>query len=97
MDASAQARATEQLDALGRDGLRALGVAWRDVPGTQDAISREDEHDLVFAGFAVFSDPPKESAGRTVAALGRTGIDIKILTGDTEPVTTTSARSSAFR
>jgi Mg2+-importing ATPase len=87
MDASARTRANEQLDALGRDGLRALSVAWRDVPVSQDAITREDERDLIFAGFAVFNDPPKESAGRTVAALDRTGIAIKILTGDTEPVT----------
>src|SRR6202043_3631405 len=46
-----------------------------------------DERDLVFAGFVVFSDPPKASAGAAIAALGAKGVGVKILSGDNERVT----------
>ncbi|HWT99655.1 MAG TPA: magnesium-translocating P-type ATPase, partial [Terriglobales bacterium] len=87
LDASAQAKAKAVFDALGRDGFRALGVAWREVDAGHDHADVSDENELVFAGFAAFLDPPKESAGRTIAALGKAGIAAKILTGDNELVT----------
>ena len=40
--------------------------------------------DLVFAGFAVFLDPPKASAGATIRAMADAGITVKVLTGDNE-------------
>ena len=40
-----------------------------------------------FAGFVVFSDPPKASAGAAIAALGAEGVAVKILSGDNERVT----------
>ena len=40
-----------------------------------------------FAGFVVFSDPPKASAGAAIAALGSKGVGVKILSGDNERVT----------
>jgi Mg2+-importing ATPase len=46
-----------------------------------------DEAELVFAGFAAFLDPPKESAGSALAALKESGISVKIVTGDSELVT----------
>ena len=42
---------------------------------------------LVFAGFAVFLDPPKASAGATIRALAEAGVSVKVLTGDNESVT----------
>ena len=41
----------------------------------------------MFAGFVVFSDPPKASAGAAIAALGAKGVGVKILSGDNERVT----------
>ena len=46
-----------------------------------------DERELVFAGFVVFFDPPKASAGAAIAALGAKGVGVKILSGDNERVT----------
>jgi len=46
-----------------------------------------DEAELVFAGFAGFLDPPKESAGAALAALAESGVTVKIVTGDSELVT----------
>jgi Mg2+-importing ATPase len=87
LDAAALAQANAVFEGLCADGFRALGVAAREVPASQDHANIADERELVFAGFAAFLDPPKASAGTTVAALARTGVGIKILTGDNERVT----------
>jgi Mg2+-importing ATPase len=75
------------LDGLGAQGFRALGVASHAVDASAPAIAKADESNLVFAGFAVFLDPPKASAGATIQALATAGVSVKVLTGDNEMVT----------
>ncbi|MGZ3408796.1 MAG: magnesium-translocating P-type ATPase [Xanthobacteraceae bacterium] len=87
LDAAALAGATKQFEGLCEEGFRALGIAWRDEPATQAHVAVSDERDFVFAGFAGFLDPPKQSAGAAIAALEQSGIGIKIVTGDNERVT----------
>jgi Mg2+-importing ATPase len=87
LDDAARLKASALLESIGVDGYRALGVAWRELKPDQDAISLDDERDLVFAGFATFIDPPHETAGQTVKALARAGVAIKVITGDNEHVT----------
>ncbi|WP_226797630.1 HAD-IC family P-type ATPase [Cupriavidus necator] len=41
-----------------------------------------DENGLTLLGYIAFLDPPKESAAPALAALADSGIDVKILTGD---------------
>jgi Mg2+-importing ATPase len=79
------------LDGLGAQGFRALGIASRlaqSTPGTanQDSAKITDETDMVFAGFAVFLDPPKASAGATIRDLQKAGVTVKVVTGDNELV-----------
>jgi Mg2+-importing ATPase len=85
LDTAARARADEVFQQLSADGYRALGVAWRELPGNTATLA--DESDLVFAGFAVFYDPPKETARSAIAALSALGVAVKILSGDNERVT----------
>ena len=87
LDAAARARAAEVFEALGDDGFRALGVAWREFEPDRAAATAADERDLVFAGFVVFFDPPKESAGVAITTLAAAGVGVKILSGDNERVT----------
>ena len=75
------------LDALGAEGFRALGIATRLVDVTHETAAISDEADLVFAGFAVFLDPPKATAGATIRSMADAGISVKVLTGDNELVT----------
>ena len=75
------------LDGLGAQGFRALGVASHAVDASAPAIAKADESNLVFAGFAVFLDPPKASAGATIRSLAAAGVSVKVLTGDNEMVT----------
>ncbi|MGC8785961.1 MAG: magnesium-translocating P-type ATPase [Anaerolineae bacterium] len=62
-------------------GFRVLGVAVKSVP-PQPVYTRDNEHDLVFAGFLLFFDPPKSDAQKALADLAQLGVQIKIITGD---------------
>ena len=84
IDTAIRAEADALLAKLGQDGFRALGVAWRDIQPEQERVSAGDERDLIFAGFALFLDPPKETAKAALAALQDLGVALKILTGDNE-------------
>jgi len=72
---------------LGNEGFKVLGIAWRDVASTLSHAVIDDETGLTFAGFAAFLDPPKQSAATAIEALTRSGVSIRILTGDSEEVT----------
>jgi Mg2+-importing ATPase len=75
-----------QFDRLSTEGFRLLGIASRVEPPDQAACVLDDERDLTFAGFAVFLDPPKPSAGMALTELAGAGVAVKILTGDNEQV-----------
>ena len=75
------------LDTLGAQGFRLLAIATRIVDSSRTTATIGDEADLVFAGFAVFIDPPKASAGTTIEAMAASGIAVRVLTGDNELVT----------
>ncbi len=73
--------------ALESDGLRVLGVAWREVSRDHQVAVINDVSGLVLAGFAAFLDPPKESAATALAKLQQSGVAIKVVTGDSDLVT----------
>ena len=77
----------DRYHALERDGLRVLGVAWREVPRDHAVAVVNDESALVLAGFAAFLDPPKESAAPALASMQQSGVTIKVVTGDSDLVT----------
>ncbi|KAF2988806.1 magnesium-translocating P-type ATPase (plasmid) [Methylocystis sp. MJC1] len=87
LDATGIGRIQGQRIALEKEGFRLLGIAWRQVPKDHPHAVVGDEEGLVFAGFAGFLDPPKESAGAALAALAQSGVTVKIVTGDSELVT----------
>ena len=70
---------------LGADGFRALAVAYRDVEAAP-AYAREDEREMILAGFVAFADPVLPDAAEAVADLRRDGVTVKILTGDNDRV-----------
>ena len=74
-------------DSLGRQGFKVLGIAWRPVALDHPHAVVDDETELVFAGFAAFLDPPKASAAHALKALSADGVNVKIVTGDSELVT----------
>jgi Mg2+-importing ATPase len=75
-----------RFDDLSAQGMRLLGIASRLEPADMVKANPADETDLVFAGFAVFLDPPKASAAKALSDLGAAGVEVKVLTGDNEAV-----------
>jgi P-type Mg2+ transporter len=75
-----------RFQSLSAKGLRALAIATRAVPSSNNGVVASDEAGLTFAGFVVFLDPPKVSAGAAVRALDQAGVTLKIVTGDNEQV-----------
>ena len=82
----ARAAAKAVYERLGEDGFRVLAIATRTVE-IRDAYTRDDESDLVLAGFISFADPVLSDVADTLAALRADGISVKILTGDNDVVT----------
>ncbi|MBO6084617.1 MAG: HAD-IC family P-type ATPase, partial [Candidatus Methanomethylophilaceae archaeon] len=67
-------------------GMRVLGIGYKYIP-TGKTISVDDECELIFTGFVVFSDPVKDTAKTAVQDLRDYGVTTKVLTGDNEYVT----------
>jgi Mg2+-importing ATPase len=86
LSTEARARSLDTFHDLSAQGFRVLAVAFREVP-KQEGYSREDEAELVLAGYLAFQDPIRGDVSATVAALRRDGVQLKILTGDNELVT----------
>ncbi|WP_242218561.1 magnesium-translocating P-type ATPase [Shinella zoogloeoides] len=81
LDAAAAAAIDEKVQAWSGQGYRVLGLAVRRF-AQQDSYRREDEADLVLAGFLLLFDPPKAGMAETLKALAARGIKVKIITGD---------------
>ncbi|HEX2730107.1 MAG TPA: magnesium-translocating P-type ATPase, partial [Polyangiaceae bacterium] len=77
---------SDRFEALGREGYRVLGVAWKAEAPDCPHIVIHDEMELVFAGFAVFEDPPKLGAAAAMRDLAELGVKVVIVTGDNELV-----------
>ena len=76
-----------KFESLGEEGFRVLGIAYREVEPTHNVVVAADETSLIFAGFAVFLDPPKSDAAEALQALAAAGVQVKVLSGDNERVT----------
>lgn len=87
LDEAAAQQATLTCHALEDEGFRVLGIAWKCVPPDHPHAVVDDESELHLAGFAAFYDPPKATAGSALMAIAQLGVEIKIVTGDSERVT----------
>jgi Mg2+-importing ATPase len=73
----------------GKNGLRHLGIAYKEVAYTSndkfDIL--EHEHHLKFVGFVALEDPLRPTTKHTIALAEKLGVAIKILSGDSKEVT----------
>ncbi len=77
----------EEVEDLNNNGYRVLAIAYKDFPAAKEVFSVNDEKDLILLGYIAFFDPPKDSAAEAIAGLHKTGVRVKILTGDNSLVT----------
>ncbi|BDH47375.1 magnesium-translocating P-type ATPase [Salmonella enterica subsp. enterica serovar Choleraesuis] len=86
LDAGILARIHRETDKLNRMGLRVVAVATRSFKGRDQDYTRVDESSLILEGYIAFFDPPKETTAPALLALKENGVQVKILTGDSELV-----------
>jgi P-type Mg2+ transporter len=70
----------------GQQGMRHLGVAYRQVAPGEPPEVFSLEHDLDFLGYVALSDPLRPGIAATIADAEQLGISVKILTGDSADV-----------
>ena len=75
---------------FGMNGLRAIAVCYKIIQ--TDTITKDDEINMIFAGFILLEDPVKEGIIETLAELKKLKVGLKIITGDNKNV----ARSIAL-
>lgn len=87
LDKKMLGKVNAQFEELSKEGFLVLGIASRKVGLDHPHAVVSDETELVFAGFAAFLDPPKESAQEALANLAADRVGVKVITGDNELVT----------
>jgi Mg2+-importing ATPase len=92
LDGAYRAEIQRRYAAWSAQGYRVLGVAAKSMP-PQPAYTRDDEHDLTFAGFLLFFDPPKPGVLEIIADLAELGVKLKIITGDNHLVALHTAQT----
>ncbi|MCX6740822.1 MAG: magnesium-translocating P-type ATPase, partial [Candidatus Parcubacteria bacterium] len=72
---------------LSNDGFRVMIIGFKKIGKIKVRYAVNDEADLCLLGFLCFWDPPKPNVAQTINDLFKTGVIVKILTGDNELVT----------
>ncbi|MDI6878171.1 MAG: magnesium-translocating P-type ATPase [Desulfitobacteriaceae bacterium] len=70
---------------LANQGLRVLGVAYKEM---SEAETQMSEKDMIFSGFLVLFDPAKADIPETISQLKAMGIRLKVISGDSKSVVT---------
>lgn len=71
---------------MNKEGMRALGVAYKQNVYDSAVYSIKDESDMILVCFMGFLDPPKQSSITAIKSLHKHGVNVKVLTGDNEIV-----------
>ena len=70
-----------RLEAFGNQGFRTLAVCYKDV--TNDpVITKDDESEMIFLGYILLFDPPKQGIEESLEKLSKNGVRLKLITGD---------------
>lgn len=62
-------------------GFRTIGVCYKNSP-KRIKLTKEDETDMIFAGFVLLIDPVKEGVIDVIRELNNNGVQLKVITGD---------------
>ncbi len=74
---------------LNMEGYRVIAIAYKKMPvSANEVYTVQDESSLTLLGFLAFLDPPKATVAETLRRLASLNVNVKILTGDNEIVTT---------
>lgn len=83
------AEKTETINQLyeqyGNNGFRSIAIAYKPV-SAGIPLHKEDEQQMVFGGFVLLYDPPKDGVLDVIDNLRKNGVALKIITGDNKLV-----------
>lgn len=85
LDRPGRERVKALIKSAAASGARTIAVATRDGLAAE-SLEPRSETGLTFEGLLIFSDPPKEEIGQTLATLGTLGVSLKVVTGDNDLV-----------
>ncbi len=68
----------------GKDGIRAIAICYKNIGN--EAITKEIETEMIFAGMVLMNDPVKPGIIETIGELHKLKVGLKIITGDNENV-----------
>ena len=86
----------DEYRSLSAEGYRVLAIAYREFDRSKQTFSVTDEAELILLGYIAFFDPAKDTSAKAIEALSRSGVAVKILTGDNELVTRKVCRDVAM-
>ena len=66
-------------------GFRTIGICYKDFT-ERIKLSKDDEQQMIFAGFVLLFDPPKPGVIEVIRELNKNGVRLKIITGDNKLV-----------
>ena len=87
------AQIAEAVMSMGKNALRVIAIAYRDLPEKSNKLTDEDIQDnLTLIGLAGMADPPRHEAKEAVALCKQAGIKVKMITGDNKITAESVAR-----
>ncbi len=72
-------------------GYRVLGISYNNVE-KKAQYPQNDESNMIFVGFLLFYDPPKDDVIQTITELSQLGVQLRIITGDNRYVAMHTAK-----
>lgn len=66
-------------------GFRTIGICYK-ISSPEKELTKADEQEMIFAGFVLLYDPPKEGVIGVIDKLRMNGVILKIITGDNKLV-----------
>lgn len=75
----------QQFEQYSNQGFRVIAICYKDVTG-DPVINKDDETEMTYLGFLLFSDPLKDDVLQSIQELKEKGVALKIITGDNNKV-----------
>jgi len=72
----------EQIDSLSKEGLKVIGIAYKQFNTTKQTYSEKDLNKLTFLGLIGLSDPLRPEAKDAIEKCHQAGIEVLMVTGD---------------
>ncbi len=66
-------------------GFRTIGICSKEITDSP-SVSKEQETGMIFGGFILLNDPPKEGITEVIQQLKKRGVTLKMITGDNKLV-----------